>query len=48
VVESLRVRAEAKQIRLIVEYLEPGLTGIATDQLRLQQILTNLETVATK
>jgi PAS domain S-box-containing protein len=42
VVESLRVRAEAKQIRLIVEYLEPGLTGIATDQLRLQQILTNL------
>ncbi len=42
VVESLRAKAEAKQLRLDVEFSD-GIPGsVATDRLRLQQILVNL------
>jgi len=42
VVESLRAKADAKQLRLDVEYVGAIPPAVATDRLRLQQILVNL------
>jgi CheY-like chemotaxis protein/anti-sigma regulatory factor (Ser/Thr protein kinase) len=42
VAESLRAKAEAKQLRLEVEFMEPIPQTIATDHVRLRQILLNL------
>ena len=42
VVESLRAKAEAKHLRLEVEFMGAIPPAIATDRLRLQQILVNL------
>jgi PAS domain S-box-containing protein len=42
VVESLRAKADAKQLRIEVEFTGAVPSAVATDRLRLQQILVNL------